>query len=551
MTRWSSSSLSVPALGFALLALALPARAADHYVDVVRGNDANDGATPATAWKTITHAIGVLPHVEGDATEVIHVAPGTYSLASGESFPLRPKRRFQVVGQPGGARPRIDGEGTTSPLFLFALICHLGGNDADPDTRIEGLELVNAGYGVQTQRSCGPQEPTLVNLLVQDMLVAGIAAGDTSAGSSVTWVGLRLQGVEIRRCPIGFQLVNDIDICVGPSYAWLDDCVISECSSIGVHLANGGGGVSFRARRTRVERNAEGVRTEQPLHVGSCTALYLDSTWEDCSISGNATHGLELKPNTFVLASAPTTTTLTRCTIASNGGIGVIAIASGAHGAVPTTLTGCIVHGNADDLIDDPGLPGFVSVSYCDIGDGDFAGANGNFSADPLFRAPAAGDWRLAFGSPCIDAGDPATPLGVLDLARTARPVDGDLDALERADIGALEFTPLEAGPAHVGVPLSLWIWGPAGGGAILAGTRDGLLAVPRSTPFGQFDLGGDVVRLGRYTVGSGPPALVTLPLSSNPGLIGRSISFQARIASTVAVPDAAWSNAATVIVAP
>lgn len=48
-----------------------------------------------------------------------------------------------------------------------------------------------------------------------------------------------------------------------------------------------------------------------------------------------------------------------------------------------------------------------VSVSYSLISDGQFSGANGNISADPVFVDTVNGDFHLAAGSPAIDAGDP------------------------------------------------------------------------------------------------------------------------------------------------
>ena len=52
---------------------------------------------------------------------------------------------------------------------------------------------------------------------------------------------------------------------------------------------------------------------------------------------------------------------------------------------------------------------GSVTVTYSDIEDG-WAGT-GNIDSDPLFVNPAIGDYHLQSTSPCIDAGDPASPL--------------------------------------------------------------------------------------------------------------------------------------------
>lgn len=56
-----------------------------------------------------------------------------------------------------------------------------------------------------------------------------------------------------------------------------------------------------------------------------------------------------------------------------------------------------------------PMLLGGATVSYSDI-QGGWPGT-GNISEPPLFADALAGDFSLLFGSPCIDAGDPASPL--------------------------------------------------------------------------------------------------------------------------------------------
>ena len=52
---------------------------------------------------------------------------------------------------------------------------------------------------------------------------------------------------------------------------------------------------------------------------------------------------------------------------------------------------------------------GSVTATYSDI-EGGWAGT-GNINADPLFVDPGNGDYHLQPASPCIDAGDPASPL--------------------------------------------------------------------------------------------------------------------------------------------
>jgi hypothetical protein len=88
--------------------------------------------------------------------------------------------------------------------------------------------------------------------------------------------------------------------------------------------------------------------------------------------------------------------TLLNCTIADNAQNGVVRWGTGA-----VTLTNTIVCGNADDL---NGNLGAFTVSYCDIGDGDFAGTAGTISADAQFLDAAGHNYRLHKSSPCVDA---------------------------------------------------------------------------------------------------------------------------------------------------
>jgi hypothetical protein len=70
----------------------------------------------------------------------------------------------------------------------------------------------------------------------------------------------------------------------------------------------------------------------------------------------------------------------------------------------------CIVWGSPSGMNQIDWLSGSsITVTYSDI-EGAFPGT-GNIDADPLFRDAANGDYSLSAGSPCLDAGDPNSPL--------------------------------------------------------------------------------------------------------------------------------------------
>jgi hypothetical protein len=131
------------------------------------------------------------------------------------------------------------------------------------------------------------------------------------------------------------------------------------------------------------------------------------------------------------------------------------------------TLTNCILWANTAQQISV--YSGSPVVTYCDV-QGGWSGT-GNIDGDPLFRDPDGldndpntfgdNDYRLSYGSPCIDAGDnAAVPADMADLdgdGDTQEPTPWDLDGWLRfiddpntpdtgsgdppvVDMGAFEF---------------------------------------------------------------------------------------------------------------
>jgi hypothetical protein len=92
---------------------------------------------------------------------------------------------------------------------------------------------------------------------------------------------------------------------------------------------------------------------------------------------------------------------------------------------------------------------GFAADVTYSVISGGYPG-EGNIDADPRFLDPAAGDFRLRHGSPCIDAGDSsAVPAGItLDLAGLPRfrddprTPDTGKGPAPIVDMGAYEFQP-------------------------------------------------------------------------------------------------------------
>lgn len=534
--------------GVASVVLSGVATASDWYVNVVSGSDANAGTSPALAWRTITHALAVTPVASADG-QVIHVAPGTYSWASGESFPLIQRNAFRIVSDGGSAATILDAGGSSAVITSqFNTYSHPPA--PGPLTRVEGFTLINAATGVVVAASSASAYLDCTDLRILGMTTAGATCGSGSSLPEWGSAGLTLRRTTIEGCALGARVTSGGSGSAGGAALSLYDCVVSNSGSDGVVLTISANGGSVRCERTQLVGNAGYglLATHSNPMLGH---VFTRASLVDSLIASNAAGGVR-----GICNGGGSLTSLgvdvARCTLAENGGIGLdVTRPSASAAAYTATLEGCLLYGNVDDIEQTAARPTLTSVRYCDIGDGDFAGASGNIAADPHFRDAAAHDYRLNWGSPCIDRADPAAAVGSPDLLGVLRPVDGDLDAVETSDIGAFEFTPLAlAAPAHRGGEVLLEQWGPAGGRCVLYLSRSHFVSTPILTPFGEFELDPLAVRmLGSTPAGSGPPAIRRLPLPKDDALVGQQFRFQALTRSGLASPVAAWTNLVTVTI--
>jgi hypothetical protein len=138
---------------------------------------------------------------------------------------------------------------------------------------------------------------------------------------------------------------------------------------------------------------------------------------------------------------------LYQCTVVGNS-----AMDSGG-GIIGSTLYNCIV-------LDNNMLMGIGGANYTG---GEFiyhscttplpTNGTGNITNEPAFVNAQTGDYRLRYGSPCIDAGTNLSALITNDLAGNPRPLDGDADGVAGFDMGAYEYNPQTADSNGDGIP--------------------------------------------------------------------------------------------------
>jgi hypothetical protein len=228
--------------------------------------------------------------------------------------------------------------------------------------------------------------------------------GATQAGSG-TDVGLGggvrclSQGAIVSNCVIvGNSALSGAGACSGT----LNGCILSN------NVAQSAGGAYFAGIRSAIS-----------------------GALNNCLLTGNAAPA-----GGAVSVPAGGSASLNNCTIygnaASTRGGGVSSVGFSARSFLSSS--NCIIVGNSAPTNPnyDDGNSFEMTLNYCCTAPLPTNGV-GNFAFDPLFANPAAGDFHLLAGSPCINAGN-SSPVGATDLDGQPRLV-GLL-----VDLGAYEY---------------------------------------------------------------------------------------------------------------
>jgi hypothetical protein len=252
----------------------------------------------------------------------------------------------------------------------------------DPGAYGENVHIAPSHAGLRLQ-GAGAANTVLDGGQLNTVIVAvNFGAGEISGFSLVN--GRAAGATAVDKSGGGIRLQ-------GPSTALISGCILrNNASAVGC----GGGGIY--------------VYNASPI-IRNC--LVVNNTGSGCG--GIRTYN-----------GAPT---IVNCTVANNLGGGIHRSGTGT-----LAVTNCIVWGNGDDLT-------ACAATYSCIQDGD--AGTGNVSGNPMFLNPAAGDYRIGFGSAAIDSADTsAAPardlLGAVRLDEPATPPNGQA----YADMGAYEF---------------------------------------------------------------------------------------------------------------
>ncbi|HRS95447.1 MAG TPA: right-handed parallel beta-helix repeat-containing protein [Candidatus Latescibacteria bacterium] len=256
-------------------------------------------------------------------------------------------------------------------------------------------------------------------------------------------------GIEVRdyssASADGCTFTGNVGIDGGGGMGVYDDAtvVVSNSTFRNNGSAFSGGGVDvYQAGATIVECVFENCTAQSDADWTYGGALYANDAQLDVGrtliAKSTADHG------GGVCLEMDVTATFTNCTIADNTGVEAGGGISLYDGVVTLNLLNTIVAWNeGGNVLNPPEGLGQVVATYSDIFDEEVWPGERNISADPLFVDREAGDYRLAAGSPCIDAGDP----------ESERDPDGTI-----ADMGAFP-TEKQGGPTPVSGTILTTLW--------------------------------------------------------------------------------------------
>jgi hypothetical protein len=342
------------------------------YTDIyvaINGSDANSGTNAVQPLATLARALALA----SDGT-CVHLAAGTYSTATGESFPVTVQqlRGVEIRGE-DAASTILDAAGADTVVLVL--------NDTHHAV-IRNLTLKNGAVTTDPRN--------------------GIGFSDTGGGLRVNASGRAFVYdclIESNTCTFTY----DGTAVGGGVHATSSDLSLMNCI-----LRNNG--ALHPSTRSGAYAYGGGIWSDGELEINNC-AIHdnraLSSSASSPRSQGGALYfaGTRLKSKNGLLANNNTrdqsdglhlasgATDLLNVTVADNNGEGI----RRTGGAL--TMTNSIAWNNGDEIV------GAATVGYSLIGDGAVYAGEGNKAGNPLFVNAGGGNYRLQELSPAAGAG--------------------------------------------------------------------------------------------------------------------------------------------------
>lgn len=426
--------MTVTAMGMIGFVSGPSAWAAEWYVSASAGNDGNAG-TQASPLRTVQAAIDAAA-----AGDEIRVGAGTY----GENLRVETKALVLKGGYSASWERDVAANVTTlrSP----------GGNAVinmlESDSTVDGFRI-SGGTGTTEEQPygfhgggiyCRNCSPTITSNTIEDNDVTrSNEASDYNFGGGIYVVDAGSATIT-DNVVRGNTAGRGAGIAVVGQSALIRGNTIEDNTSVGDH----GGGMFIAVVDAVVTQNViRGNEVGRALTYGWGGGLIIVGKGNSAELSFNTLYdnfaaGYGAAEFIDEGASATIHHELIYGNVSKDGceAVSAISVDGGEDGGSQATISFCTIAGNiCRDSVRGNGIQvegeSTVIVTNCifwDNGGDDFAvtgdstldvsytcseeaiEGEGNFSSDPLFASAATGDYRLSAGSPCIDAGDPASP---------------------------------------------------------------------------------------------------------------------------------------------
>lgn len=376
---------------------------APHDVYVVTPESiAESGVEPAAPfWRTDCASTNLQLALDAAVdTTVIHVAPGTHLVWQ----ELAVTKGVTLVSDEGPSVTAIrrGDEGRTLYSAKYRVM-----SVNNPDATVDGFAIENGYLNDQKIQGAGLYIGALGGLVTNC-----IVRGNYMYANMYTYGGgVYMAGGEMANCVIS----NNINATQ-----------VSDLGSYGGGICLAGGVL----RNSKVVGNELKLNVNQRIHTdmpGGGVAL-IGGSMVNCLVAGNYSDGNAAGVVLMDPLVVGRTITMTNCTITANtaynanAGAGVRFVEGGQFLAVNALVSGNFGDNGAQAHDEIAGEAGGTLVN-CYTG------------AEPLFRNPARGDYRLRLGSPCVDAGQNADWMeDAKDLRGERRVINGTVD------IGCCEF---------------------------------------------------------------------------------------------------------------